>query len=80
MINMILGWFFGSDTSPESKSKISSIKVGNVYEQTGGSAIVEVTNISHDGKVIHFKFLPFNSADKESVLSVTQFKTLYVQL
>lgn len=80
MIDMILGWFFGSDTASESKSKIGSIKVGNVYEQTGGSAIVEVTDISHDGKVIHYKFLPYNSADRECVLSVTQFKSMYAQL
>jgi len=80
MIDMLLRLFFGSESSDDSKRKDGTIIVGKVYEQNGGSAIVEVTDISHDGKVIHYKFLPYNSADRECVLSVTQFKSLYAQL
>lgn len=80
MIDMLLRLFFCSESSDDSKQKVGNIIVGKVYEQNGGSAIGEVTDISHDGKVIHYKFLPYNSADRECVLSVTQFKSLYAQL
>lgn len=78
MIRDLLFLLFGSNDGKPSND--ASIKVGNVYEQNGGSAIVEVSDISHDGKVIHYKFLPANPLDKECVLSVTQFKAMYVKL
>ena len=78
MIRDLLFLLFGS--TDDKPSNDASIKVGNVYEQNGGSAIVEVSDISHDGKVIHYKFLPSNPLDKECVLSVTQFKSMYVKL
>jgi len=78
MIQDLLFLLFGSEETKKTES--SSIKIGNVYEQTGGSAIVEVSDISHDGKVIHYKFLQSNPNDRECVLSVAQFKAMYAKL